>query len=188
MKSLSYILIALLVASAGAARSQETNSDAGPNLKSFEMLWQKNIFNQSRTGIQRGDRPRVPRTERLILQGIGGDSSEAEAFFGGIGSADRGLKVGDHVGGFQLTWITPECVKLTNGASIFVLDMDKRRSLRRVDDGPWEGSADQAEPVTIATNTADETAASAPAGADASHPGESAIERKLRLRREQEEK
>jgi hypothetical protein len=66
--------------------------------------------------------------------------------------------------------------------------METRRSLRRVDDGPWGGSSDQAEPVDISTNTTEQTAASAPGAVDATHPGESAVERRLRLRREQEEK
>jgi len=81
-------------------------------------------------------------------------------------------------------------VRLSSSNNVFVLDLVKRRSLRRVDDGPWEGSSDMSEPVTISTNTTDEVAASAPGRRErrtAPRPGESAIERKLRLRREQEE-
>jgi hypothetical protein len=61
--------------------------------------------------------------------------------------------------------------------------------LRRLDDGPWEKSSEESEPAAVATNGSDDSSAgSAPAAADAAHPGEDAITRKLRLRREQEEK
>lgn len=190
MKRPIRILFSLLLAAGGAAATaQETNSAAGPDLKSFDIVIQNNIFDQSRTGLRGlNNRPRQPRIERLTLLGITGDNGLGEAVFGGNGASDRLLKVGDHVAGFELSRITPDCVRLSSSTNAFVLDMDNRRSLRRVDDGPWEGSSDQADPVNIATNTADETAASPTSAGDAPHPGESAIERKLRLRREQEEK
>jgi hypothetical protein len=189
MKLLTPILFSFVLAAGGAtASAQETNSPAGQDFKSFDIIARNNIFDQSRTGLRslNGGR-RQPRIERITLLGIGG-ANNGEAYFGGNGTPDRFLKIGDHVGGFELSRITPDCVRLTNSSNTFVLDMDDRRSLRRVDNGPWEGSSDQADPVNIATNTADETAASTPGAADAPRPGESAIERKLRLRREQEEK
>jgi hypothetical protein len=189
MNRIAPILFSLLLAVGAATQAQETNSGGGPDLKSFEMIWRNNIFDQSRVGLRSNDgRPRQPRVEHLILNGIGAGLGDAEAAFGGVGSSDGMLKLGDRVGGFELSQITPDSVKLTNGTNTFVLDMVSRRSLRRVDNGPWEGSTDQAEAVDISTNTADETAVSTPAAADAARPGESAIERRLRLRREQEEK
>jgi hypothetical protein len=192
MKQLASILISMLLAAGGVtAQAQETNSEPGQDLKSFDIVFRKNIFDQSRTGIRslNGPRRQAPRVERLTLEGIGGNQSDPEAIFGGVASSDRPLKVGDHVSGFELSQITPDCVKLTNSTNVFVLDFANRRSLRRVDNGPWEGSGDQSEPVNTSTNTTDVTAAAATASAvDAAHPGESAIERRLRLRREQEEK
>ena len=191
MKQLNAILFSLLLAAGGVtASAQETNSDDGLDFKSFDIIARKNIFDQSRTGVRgRGGpvRPQ-PRIERLTLLGIGGDHGVGEATFGGNGASERFLKVGDHIDGFDVSRMTPDCVRLTNSSNVFVLDLIERRSLRRVDDGPWEGSSDQSEPVVISTNSAEVTASAPTAAADAAHPGESAIERKLRLRREQEEK
>ncbi|HEY3857795.1 MAG TPA: hypothetical protein VGO67_25705 [Verrucomicrobiae bacterium] len=197
MKRLTLILFSLLLAAGGVkARAQETNSqpdmetNAAPaqDSNSFDLIIRKNIFDQSRTGRRRNDRPRAPRVERLILQGIAAGLGDAEAIFGGSSSSDRMLKVGDHLSGFKLSQITPDAVKLTDGTNTFVLDMEKRRSLRRTDDGPWEGSMETTAAPAVSTNAPDETASSNAPASDGAHPGETAIERKLRLRREQEEK
>jgi hypothetical protein len=198
MKSLAPILFSLLLA-AGAvtASAQETNSADGLDFNSFDIIARKNIFDQSRTGVRNrgGSVRRQARIERITLLGINGDHGAGEAYFGGNGASDRFLKIGDHFDGFEVKGMTPDSVRLSNSNSVFVLDLVQRRSLRRVDDGPWEGSSDMSEPVstsaTTNTNSIDDVAASAPgapAAADAPRPGESAIERKLRLRREQEEK
>ncbi|HUD45660.1 MAG TPA: hypothetical protein VMR33_02465 [Candidatus Baltobacteraceae bacterium] len=190
MKPLTLILITLLLAGGSVgASAQETNAPPGQDFSSFDIIARKNIFDQSRIGVSAlGSRRRQPRIERITLLAIGVDPTHGEAYFGGNDAPERFLKIGDHVDGFELSRITPDCVRLTNASNTFVLDMDDRRSLRRVDGGPWEGSSDQADPVDIATNSADDTAAAPAASAEAPHPGESAIERKLRLRREQEEK
>jgi len=191
MKRLTPILFSLLLAAGGAtASAQETNSPAGQDFKSFDIIARKNIFDQSRAGIRDLNSPRSkqPRIERITLQGITGDFGTGEAIFGGSDASDRLLKTGEHVAGFEVSRITPDCVRLTNSTNTFVLDMDHRPSLRRVDGGPWEGSSDLSDPVNIATNNADDTTASTPGAAEASHPGESAMEKKLILRREQEEK
>jgi hypothetical protein len=193
MKSLAPILLSLLLA-AGAvtAAAQETNAPSGQDFSYFNIIARKNIFDQSRTGLRslNGRRPQ-PRIERITLLGINGDHGAGEAYFGGNGASDRFLKIGDHFDGFEVSRMTPDSVRLSNSNNVFVLDLVKRRSLRRVDDGPWEGSSDMSEPVTTNTNSTDEVAASATGAtgaADAPRPGESAMERKLRLRREQEEK
>ena len=198
MKRLKYILFLLLLAAGGVkAQDQATNSEPATETNaqpaqdsgSFDLIVLKNIFDQSRTGIRRpGERPRAPVVERVILEGIGAGLGDAEAIFGGGSSSDRMLKVGDHLSGFKLSQITPDAVKLTDGTNTFILDMEKRRSLRRTGNGPWEGSMESAAPPTVSTNAPDDTGASATAAADTGHPGETAIERKLRLRREQEEK
>jgi hypothetical protein len=190
MKRLAPILFScVLAAGSVTAPGQETNSATGKDFSAFEIIVRKNIFDQSRTGLSTpGARRKEPQIDRITLLGIGGDAGHPDAIFGGNGTPDGFVKVGDHVREFELNRITPDCVRLSNSTNTFVLDMTDRRSLRRVDNGPWEGSADQSEPVNIATNTADDTAASTPSAADAARPGESPIERKLRLRREQEEK
>jgi hypothetical protein len=191
MKKTTSILFTLLLAvSFGRAFAQETNSETGTDFTSFDIIARKNIFDQSRTGILGRNRPaqRVPRIDRLTLLGIGGDHGNGEVYFSGAGG-DRFLKVGDHIDGFAVNRITLDSVRLVNASNTFVLDMDKRRSLRRMDDGPWEGSSDISEPVVASTTDVTASAGAAtPAGASPARPGESDIERKLRLRREQEEK
>jgi len=193
MKKTALILFTLLlIASFGSAFAQETNSESGTDFNSFDIIARKNIFDQSRTGILgRNSRPaqRVPQIDRLTLLGIGGDHGNGEVYLSGAGG-DRFLKVGDHIDGFAVNRITLDSVRLVNASNEFVLDMDKRRSLRRVDDGPWDGSSDTSEPVVASNNSDTSASPGSPAAAtpDPAHPGETPIERKLRLRREQEEK
>jgi hypothetical protein len=188
MKLAAFILISLLLAGGrAAAQTQETNSDSGTDLKSFEMLWRKNIFDQTRVGIRSpgGPERRQPTVDRVILHGVTVGLGEAAANFGG----NDFLKVGDHISGFQLTQITPDqTVKLTSGTNTFVLDMETHRSLRRTDNGPWEASSEQSAPVEVPTNSVTLTATTTSNAEDAAHPGETPMLRKLRLRREQEEK
>jgi hypothetical protein len=191
MKRTPYILFLLLLAAGCmAAFAQETNTQEGLDFNSFDIIARKNIFDQSRRGIlgRGGPIQRVPRIDRLTLRGIGGDHGNGEVYLEGAGG-DRFVKVGDHIDGFEVNRITLDSVRLVNGSNTFVLDMDRRRSLRRMDDGPWEGSSDISEPVVASTTDATGSPdAAAPAGASPARPGESDIERKLRLRREQEEK
>jgi hypothetical protein len=189
MKRLTPILFSLLLAAGGVtASAQETNSTIsipGQDFSSFDIIARKNIFDQSRVGITSLSRRRAqPRIERITLEGIGGGGN-GDALFSGH---DEPLKTGDHIAGFQLSRITPDWVQLTSSNKTVVLDPDYTNTLRRVDDGPWEMSSIASEPVDTSTNASSETAAATPGATDAPRPGESAIERKLRLRREQEEK
>lgn len=190
MKRLTLILFLLLLAAGGAkAFAQDTNSTNGQDMKSFDIIVENNIFDQSRTGLRgmRGPAVRAPRIERLTFLGVGGDNGKADLFFGGNGAAsDRPLKVGDHVDGFEVKGATLDSVQLVNSSNTFVLNV--QNSLRRVDDGPWEKSFEESEPAPVASSSSDDASSASPAATDAAHPGESAIERRLRLRREQEEK
>ncbi|HEX3717901.1 MAG TPA: hypothetical protein VH595_08030 [Verrucomicrobiae bacterium] len=193
MKRLTLILFLPLLAAGGAkAIAQETNSTNRQDLRSFDIVVENNIFDQSRTGLRGLARPAVhqPRVERLTFLGVAGDSGKADLFFGGNGAnSDRPLKVGDHVDGFEVKGATLDSVQLVSSSNTFVLNV--QNSLRRVDNGPWEKSFDEYDSTPVASSTSVD-ASSAPsasaAATDAAHPGESAIERKLRLRREQEEK
>src|SRR5580704_2552751 len=102
MKKSSAILFSLLFAASGApASAQDTNSSDALDLKSFNIILENNIFDQSRTGLTSyRARPRVPRVERLTLQGIGGDFGKGDIFFGGNDAPDHPVSVGDHVRGF----------------------------------------------------------------------------------------
>jgi hypothetical protein len=93
------------------------------------------------------------------------------------------------VDGFEVKGATLDSVQLANSSNTFVLNV--QNSLRRVDDGPWQKSFEEVDPAPVASSSSGDASSASPASAaatDAAHPGESAIERKLRLRREQEEK
>jgi hypothetical protein len=165
------------------------------DLKSFNIIMENNIFDQSRVGLTRySSRPRVPRVDRLTLSGITGDFGKPEIYFSGNSAPSDFVHVGDHIHGFAIKSATLDTVTLSNGSNTFVLQVPS--SLRRVDDGPWEKSFEDVDAAPVASTSSDDngtassssSTASPPSGADAPRPGESDILRKLRLRREQEEK
>ncbi len=189
MKSLAPILMAsLLAAFALQAQAQGTNAADGLGIDSFQIIAQKNIFDPTRTrrrSFQTGPRIRV---ERVSLVGTSVDNGDVAAFFAGDGVPDRPLKPGDAVKDFKIVQITEDGVRLAGvtNTNTFVLDFENRRSLRREEKGPWQGSSDLSDPVAITSSDSDDTAPSATGSAPPSRPGESDIERRLRLKREQE--
>jgi hypothetical protein len=93
------------------------------------------------------------------------------------------VRQGDLINGFKEMQITLHYVKLAEpNGNILVLKTDD--TMRRTEDGPWTKS-DQAAPEVATTEIkADESTVSSKPGP----AGESDILRKLRLKREQEEK
>ncbi|MGA2748043.1 MAG: hypothetical protein ABSG59_04635 [Verrucomicrobiota bacterium] len=187
MKPFTPILLFLLL-TGGSLRTaaQATNSETGPDLKEYDIIARKNIFDTTRTGI-RGVGRRQPRVERIIFDGAVIDDGQAAAIFEGPGVPSRPLKTGEVLDGMTVTRITLDSVWLTNASSnTFVLNMNNTPSLRREENGPWQTSTDVSVPAPAATGTDDPSSASSPSGP--SRPGESDVEKRMRLRREQEEK
>ena len=187
MKPLTPMLLTMLLAGGGlGAAAQESHSESGPDLKQFDVVARKNIFDTTRTGV-RQRRP-AARVERIVFHGTAIDQGQAAAFFEGPGVPNRPLKAGEVLDGLTVARITWNSVCLTNSSSnTFVLNTDTTPSLRREENGPWQTSLDVSAPAPAASSTDDQSSsASAPAGP--ARAGESDIEKRLRMRREQEEK
>jgi hypothetical protein len=191
MKPAALIIIAsLLAASSLRTVAQDTNAAAAPEQDSFKFIAEKNIFDPNRTGRTRYRRGGPQRhVERVSLVGTTVDNGSAAAFFAGDGVPDKPLKSGDEVKDFRISQITEDGVRLVGATNTFVLDFEGRRSLRREEKGPWQGSTDISEPVAASEGNGDEPAPAAHGSAPpAGGSGESDIIKRLRLKREQEEK
>jgi hypothetical protein len=192
MKLFAPIIIASLLAASMRAPGQETNTTEKRDFESFKIIAQRNIFDPTRTGRRAfGSRGPQRRVERVSLVGTSIDNGDAVAIFTGNGVPERPFKTGETVKDFKIVQITLDSVRLTGvtNTNMFVMDYDSRRSLRREENGPWQGSSDLSDPVPIASGNADDPAPSASASAPpAGGGGESDIIKRLRMKREQEEK
>lgn len=171
-----------------AAGAQGTNPAAAlADDDSFRIISQRNIFDKSRRGGV-SHIHHVPVIDELVLLGAADDKGAGTAFFSG---SDRPLKVGDTVDGLKLVKMGFDSVELSGASNTFVLKMDGERALRREDNGPWQVS-DAPEPERSAAppSSADSTSASTPntPAAPLSSATESDVEKRLRLKREQEDK
>ena len=186
------ILNAVLLLSMGAGLSavaQETNADGVLDWSSFKSIAQKNIFDPTRSGGRgtiRIARPRPAVVRTFTFHG----TMDQVACFTGDGVPSSGyVSVGDTINGFKVMKIPVEYVELPTvvltdpNGSIVVLKEDE--SMRREEDGPWNKS-DQPAPMVIEnpeTRVDESDSTSSPAPAD-----ESEILKRLRLKREQEDK
>jgi hypothetical protein len=184
------ILIAFLLAAfCLAAPAQETNGVEKLDFDSFKIISQKNIFDPTRSARRANQgRPPPPKlVERVGLTGTFVDSGERVTFLSGNGVPDKPLKVGDTVKDLKIVQITEDGVRLNDPTNTFVLDFENRRSLRRVENGPWQGSSDQSDPAPVASTNSDDSSKPAAASTTPASGGDSIIER-LRKKREMEEK
>jgi hypothetical protein len=191
-----FIFAALLSAGTTLLVAQETNrapalalapeSSPGPALdwKSFEAMTQKNIFDANRNpGHER--RPEQPAPKIVRSFTFSGTVDNRAIFVGEGAPADQCFKVGDTINGFKVMQVTLDAVKLAGpDGALVVLETDN--SMRREENGPWIKS-EQPAPLAAATTPAPADASST-AGSAAAPAGESDLLKKLRLKREQEDK
>jgi hypothetical protein len=186
MKRNSFIAILSFSLGAGlVAQAQETNANAGLSWSSFESISENNIFDTTRRGTAvygNPSRVRTPVVRAFTYHG----TIDAVALFTGDGAPKDGyVKEGDLINGFKVMQITLHYVKLAQpNGDIVVLKEDD--TMRREEEGPWTKS-DQPPPLVIAISSevkSDESSGS-PSPAPA---GESDILKRLRLKREQEDK
>ena len=185
----AFILVSVLLAAVSmASLAQETNTAEGLDFDSFKIITQRNIFDPTRTGrrVTKREGPQR-RIERVSLVGTSIDPKEAAAFFTGSGVPDKPLKVGDSLKEMKIVEITEDGVRLKGQTNTFVLDLENRRSLRREENGPWQGSSDTSDPTPVVSANSDGagSSASTPAAKPASGPADSIAER-LRKRRLEE--
>ena len=141
------LLLAALMATAFTAVAQETNLLSALDYPAFQIIAERNIFNQDRTAREHDGRPAARIADSFSLVGTlfyaGGDI----AFFDGTSDAYRkALKVGGDIAGFKVTAVTLNSVTLFDGTNQAVLKITTQ--MRRDDDGHWSVSA---EPVSYSS-------------------------------------
>lgn len=193
-----YITVLLLLTGASrAAVAQDTNSAPVPAPAptavqiSLQSLAQKNIFDPSRSP-RRVRTPRIRRETVVRSFTFCGTLDDNVAIFTGEGAGSGLLKAGSSINGFKVMKV-PEgdgdpTVILTDTSGAIV-NLKEGESMRREEDGPWNKS-DQAapEPVAAPETRPDEGTTTAAATPSPEPAGESDILKKLRQKREQEDK
>lgn len=165
------------------APTPAASAPAGPN--AFEMIWKRNIFDQSRSprAARREDRPaarKAPVVESFALVGTMSFSGGLIAFFNSEQSDFRkSAKQGETVGDFKVLDVAHSSVRLRREAEEFTLEIG--RQIKREDGGPWEVSKEAV--VISGPARAPEKPAEASSGG-----GVSDLLRRLREKREKEMK
>lgn len=135
-----------------AAEPAATPAPAGPN--AFELVWKRNIFDQSRSPRvgrreERAATRKAPVVESFGLVGTMSFSGGLVAFFNSEKTALRkSAKQGEQVGDFKVVEIGHSSVRLLRDTEEFNLEIG--RQIKREDDGPWELSKEVvaiAEPI-----------------------------------------
>jgi len=190
-----HILVLTATAASTAVLAQETRPGRALDWSQFQAIGQKNIFDPTRgPGLtEETDRPRPKVVRTFTCRGTMDD----RAIFTGEGAPDdRGLKAGDTINGFKILQVTVDTVKLADPSGN-IIDMQADDSMRREEDGPWTKSdepppmvVDSSSGPTLSTPGAVITPGGGPSETAASAGGgsESDVLKRLRLRREQEDK
>lgn len=182
----------LMLAGGVAARAQEGAPPVALDIDSFRIIARKNIFDASRRGGISSARPRMPVVQSITLLGLVDDHGQSEAIFGGQGAPDHFLKTGDSIDGFKVARVTLDAVQLAGPSNNIVLKQDSGSTLRREDNGSWHVS-DEPPPEESSSaapsDSSDSNSTARPAPSTPGNPGdESDIIKRLRLKREQEDK
>jgi hypothetical protein len=114
-----------------------------PDLATFRLISERNIFNpnrskQSQTSGNRTDRStrRTPRIETITLVGTLSYEKGYFAFFeGSLPGLSRAFTPGDVIAGFRIQEVLNDRILLTHNDSTTILPL--RGQLRREDDAPW---------------------------------------------------
>lgn len=139
-RRLESFVVAVLSVAAFSAAAQTTN---GTDFASFEIISQRNIFNQNRMPHTRSVQAPPPVVDSFALVGTMSYSKGEFAFFNGSGSEFRKvLQVNGEIANFKVADITPNSVTLTNGTNRVVLNL--RMQMRRDDNGHWAVSPELA--------------------------------------------
>jgi len=202
-RSITLLLALPLLSGISALAADETSATNAPSpfsYNSFEIIPQRNIFNQNRSGRSRGftrnRSERRVRSDSFALRGTMNYEKGWFAFFDGTSSDYRkAVQPSDSIAGFKVTSVGPDSVKLdANGKQI---ELQIGMQMKRPDGGEWQ-MASGSEPMDTAssTNSAGETnstvepegddSPSTEAPAPASSGGESDILKRLMQKREQE--
>jgi hypothetical protein len=120
----------------------------GLDYSSFQIITQRNIFDQSRTPPGHGNEHPAPRiADSFALVGTLFYARGDIAFFDGTSPEyQKALRVGGDIAGFKVTAVTLNSVTLSDGTNQTVLKIT--RQMRRDNDGHWAVST---EPVSYSS-------------------------------------
>jgi hypothetical protein len=197
MKTRFFLIATLVMSLAGAlpVAAQDTSASTRPDLNSFQVIEQNNIFNPSRRPPRGPNRSTpVVRVYSFTLNGTMSYENKGYAFFDG-NAVNRGTVFGlaDTINGYKIAEITNNTVKLAAASNQFIT-LKVGMQMKKVENGPWKlvGSSEPAAESTSSgstdaasdDNSGDATAATAPVS---STPGAAAdvIARLMRRRHEE---
>ena len=196
MRNAFYILVtAIGVLAPPTWAADETNGSFSSSLNygSFQIITDRNIFNQSRSGgrsrnYTRTRSERRPRTDAFTLRGTMSYEKGLFAFFDGTSSDYRkAVQPVDTIAGFKVLSVSPESVKLeANGKQV---DLQVGMQMKRPEGGDWQladaGETFDASSSSSGTGDTNTTPANTTETV-ASTGGESDALKRLMQKREQE--
>jgi hypothetical protein len=190
---INIVTLGCLLAAGGIARAQDTNAAPALNLKSFDLIATRNIFDQNRRPPSIIRPPiRQQRVDTFTLVGTMSYEKGNFAFFDSNRSEYRkALKASETIAGYKIAEIAPDGIKLA-AASNKTINLPVGTQMRRVEGGRWAftGRAEivpeapttnAASADNAATAAAPDSAPEVPAGA-----GDNDVMKRLMLKRLQE--
>ena len=192
-------MLAMLAACGATTRGAETNTPTRLDLSSFQIIWERNIFNANRapqsTRVRKPDAEKRVKIESFALTGTLSYEKGSFAFFEGSSSEyQKVLQLAETIAGYKISHITPNYVKLnrTNGPAI---ELPVGMQMKRQDDEEWrlEERADSPASSSAPSESSASTTTSTSAGSSdktesSSSGGVSDVLKKLLEKREQEMK
>ena len=158
------------------ANSDKPSAPAnGFDLRSFRIIYERNIFNPNRSPRSSGAPPvtrreteRRPtvRSEAFALVGTMSYEKGSYAFFDGSSSQFRKVMQPDEtIAGFKITSVTPKCVTLEHEGKTIELCVGMQMS-KSDDEKDWKMQERIEAPTSSGSSNASSTASSGDAGAD----------------------
>jgi len=184
---------AILVCALGVGRNVMAQAGSPSDWNAFQALSKKNIFDPTRNGTARYGA--VPKPKIIRYFTFLGTFDNDTALFTGEGAGKGYIMVGQTINGFKVMKIprvadaeAPVVILTDPGGA--VVELKQEESMRREDEGAW-GKSDETAPATSIVSTTEPSSSSSEVSTSSASPGpvgESDVLRKLRLRREQEDK
>jgi hypothetical protein len=188
--------IPLILTAACSWGADATNAPSRLDFPSFKLISERNIFNANRSKGRTYQEPRrveperrYVRTESFALVGTMSYEKGRFAFFEGSSSQfNQVLKTSDTIGGFKITEVTPNSVKLastsTNNQPV---ELPVGMQLKRQDEGEWKLSERTDIPRSYASSSSSSyrSGSSSSSGSSrSSGPEDSEVLKRLMQRRD----
>jgi hypothetical protein len=150
---LGALILAALLAGRFSAAAQTTNSS---DFSFFQIVSQRNIFNQNRTAYEHSARPAPRVVDSFALVGTMSYAKGTFAFFDGSSAEFRkALAVNGEIANFKIAAITPNSVTLSDGTNQTILKVTMQ--MRRDENGHWVVSTEPASYSSAGNSSAPES-------------------------------